>query len=160
MKKQNFEIVTRDKVETVQGTLFVTPELPEVKFFIYKKNYGYSLSEVKSGLEVFNGITVKEVKQKLYDYFKNYDKNNIVACVNNAKSVAEVREKYHKKDKYLNEFSRIFGFNAPICLFTNSLDVIRLDKILGTENLDGISMSDYIVQKYGNYAHQVVLNLM
>lgn len=160
MKYQTFEIVTHDAVEEVQGFLFTTPELPEIKFFIYKKNRGYSLSEVKSGLEVFYGSTIKEVKQKLFDYFKNYDKNNIVLCVNNAKSTKDVKLRYKRREELTQEFLNIFKFMPPLCVWTGSLDVIKLDTILGTANMDGISMNDYIKKHYGIKASEVVQELL
>lgn len=160
MKYQTFEIVTRDAVKEVQGVLFTTPELPKVQFFIYKKNRGYSLSEVKSGLEVFTGSTIKEVKQKLYDYFKNYDKNNIVLCVNNAKTIAEVKLRYKRREESIQEFFKIFKFMPPLCTWTGSLDIIRLDYMLGTSKLDGISMNDYIKKHYGIRASKVIEELL
>ena len=55
-----------------------------------------------------------------------------------------------------DEFKSIFNFDAPMCLYTGTLDVIKLDERLGTSRLDGISMKDYISNKYGQRASEIV----
>ena len=152
---KNYEIVTSHGIDTVEGRPCKFAELPNMKFFIHKvNNRYYSLSEVSTGLEVFNDITIKGVKNKLLEFLKTHDKSILYSCVNSSKTVEQYREYINKKDKLLNEFKSTFGFEAPICPLTNSLDVIALDRLLHTP--DGISTSNFIKNKYGKTACRIV----
>ena len=161
MKKQNFEIVkgtcgNATTFEVVEGELLEVKEIPNIQFFIRKINNGYwNISEVKSGLEVFTDKTKKAVIQKLINYELEHP-SIIKQCVDNARSIDEQKARLKKINELEDEFTRIFNFEMPKCYFTGGIDIIKLDEKLGTNRLDGISMNDYIINKYGQRASEIV----
>lgn len=152
---KDFEIVCNNRVDTVKGHACKFAEFPTLDFFTYKDcANNIVLVEKSTGLEVFRDKTIKAVKSKMIEFLRTHDKSIITSCVNNAKTVKQYKDYLIRKDKLTNDFKNVFGFEPPICMLTNSLDVIRLDNMLHVPS--GISTSNYIKNQYGKQACKIV----
>jgi len=103
------------------------------------------------------GKTEAEAVQALKEY--NLDKL-LSAC--NHMDTQITRDNYVKDNT--EQFTAIFGFTPPrdflmyACGYGLQLDVIALDKKLRTP--DGISTNDYILANYGQYALEMVKQMI
>ena len=59
--------------------------------------------------------------------------------------------KFHKLHK---EFKDLTGYTVPYDVW--GIDIVELDKKLGTAKLDGISMEQYLTDKFGKRASDII----
>ena len=156
-KKKTFKTLVGQHVVSVEGTSYKIKELPDIQFFFYKDNV-WHLVEVTTGLEAFNGKTQKEVKEKIKSFLTNFSVDHIRKSVESADTLEVAEAKFKSFQENRDKFQNIFGFPAPICPITGKLDVIKLDDLL--KPTEGISLFDFITQKYGKKAAQLVESMI
>ena len=75
-----------------------------------------------------------------------------IKVIKEVQPVEKTIENYHTFNKLVKDFHDLTGMDLPIGHF--GLDVIQLDKMLGTP--DGVSISDYLTKKWGKDANKIV----
>ena len=70
------------------------------------------------------------------------------------KDLEKQAKKNKKFQKLRNEFQELTGITCPIDPILSGIDIVKLDKMIGTP--DNVSMADYLKNKYGDRASQIV----
>ena len=155
-RTKEYKIRTNAGISTVQGYPI---EIEGMNFFVHKDRFSWSISDVKSGLNCFTEDTKKAVIKKMTDFLSN-DKNKkfTFECINNSISVSEYESNMNKFDTLRGELEQVLRFAVPICIWTKNIDTIRLDKMLNVP--DGISTSDFIKNKYGQRAVDIINEML
>lgn len=113
--------------------------------------------QVSPGAMSISGITYRSNLQYLLE---NQDKRGIIDEMKNHMKQSQPAPKEHGQDilKYGPEFKTIFGIQVTHFANVLGFDVIKFDEWLGTP--DGISTADYLTQRYGDRARQLVESLL
>jgi hypothetical protein len=126
------------------------------EFQVVNKSRGVWQTEYRNAI-----ATKAKTKPEAVKLLREYDKGKLLsACDSHDKTIQ--RDTYFRE--HTQEFTAIFGFAPPsdYLLYVVgcglSLDVIALDRKLQTP--DGISTNNYIAQKYGQCAVDMVKNMI
>lgn len=145
--------------DTVEGEIKTFKECPNEKFGITKISTGYwKAIHIRSGLVAVEGtskaIVMKNLKE-MFNYKSRIEHIHKVPSLSENIKQAKAKDLKFKRFRYLREeFRKVTGIDCPLCPITGGVDIIRLDSIVGTP--DGISLRDYLKEKYGIKAQQIV----
>ena len=153
----------RFEKEEVEGTIKIFDECPNEQWGYRKiSNSFWSVTHIRSGLAAVQGETQASCTKQLKNMLSN---KKIVEYLQHVKgideTIAERKEQFEKKaiqnkkfHKLREEFKELTGITCPIDPILSGVDIVKLDKMIGTP--DNVSMADYLKNKYGDRASQIV----
>jgi len=161
-KKITFKIAMGNGIEEVEGIIKSFKECPNEEFGIRKVLDVWEATHIRSGLLVTRGKTQKICLDNLKNIFNDVEK---LKAIHEAKDIDTVIEEHkewlakqakknQKFQKLRNEFRELTGITCPIDPLIGGINIIKFDKMLGTP--DNVSISDYLKEKYGERANQIV----
>ena len=158
-----FIALSNFKKKEVEGEIRTFDECPNEQFG-YRKigDSNWNVTHIRSGLEVVHhkskGACTKELKKLLSN-------PQVVSIIQTTPNIDEGLEKRKVKakeqilenktfKKLYDEFKVLTGISCPLDLVLQRVDIIELDKLIGTP--DGTSMSYYVKTKYGDRANEIL----
>ena len=149
--------------QEVEGTIKTFDECPNEKWGYRKVREGlWNVTHIRSGLEAVQGKTQAECTKSLKNILSN---PKVVEFIHKTPDIdtaiaqrkAKEQEKYAKVKKFnklSDNFYKLTGIRVPRDTITCGLDIIKLDEMLHVP--DNISMADYLTQKYGKKASDII----
>ena len=149
--------------EEVEGIIKTFKECPNEQWGFRKINdHLWNVTHIRSGLEAVHGKTQAVCTKNLKNLFKS---EKVLEHIKNMKSIDETIEQVKtdyenrtlKNKRFMElreEFKQITGITCPVDCIVGGVDIIKLDEIIGTP--DGISLSDYLKNEYGNRASEII----
>ena len=153
------------KKRRVDGEIETFEELPNEQFGFHKDKDStlWTITHIRSGLEIKGkNKSLRVAKNNLKKILSDPEKVRAIQQAPDLKDVLKQakdrEEKYQRFSELKLKFQDITGIDLPRCPWTGGVDVARLDAIMQTP--DGISLADYIKQKYGEDAYEIVAELI
>ena len=163
-KTEKFFIANnRFEKEEVEGIIKTFDECPNEQWGYRKiSDHLWNVTHIRSGLEAVQGSSQASCTKSLKNMLSN---KKIVERIQHIKgideTIAERKEQFEKKalqnkkfHKLREEFKELTGITCPIDPILGGVDIIKLDKIIGTP--DDVSTSDYLKDKFGDRANQII----
>lgn len=149
----------------VDGNIETFEECPGEQFGFHKDTGSkkWTVTHIRSGLAIDDkGESLKKAKDNLKKVLSDPEKVRIIQQTPDLEEVLKQaryrKKKYERFSELKLKFMDITGIDLPRSSWTGGVDVVRLDTILQTP--DGISLADYIKQKYGEDAYKIVAELI